>query len=160
MSHRRKNSVRDTVRGNKWISVNGGTETKCKELRDGVESNLFENVFNIPLNNGETAKLFVSTTSKVLTYQGKDVVTGEEYTVAEIPKWVYAFAVVYILSWIFILGGALGAVVDLFAMAFTVQTASRSKKSTAGKVGACVGIAVGAVVVSLVIALLVGGLLA
>ena len=148
-----------TMRKNKWITVNGGPETNCKELKDGAESNLFENVFNIPLDNGESAKLFVSTTEKVLAYQGKNVVTGEEYVAVEIPKWSYAFLVIYILSWLFICGGALGALIDLFAMAFTVQVASRSKKTTGAKVGLCFLIALGAVALSLVVAIFVGGLI-
>lgn len=143
-----------TMRKNKWISVNGGNETNCKELRDGVESNFFENVFNIPLENGESVKLFVSTTNKVLTYQGKDVTTGEEYVAADVPKWVYAFIVLYVLSFVLIVRGWLPILVDMFAMIFTAQIATRSKKSTGAKVGLAVLINVGAIVLHLAIAFL------
>ncbi|MBQ1641363.1 MAG: hypothetical protein II571_09140 [Lachnospiraceae bacterium] len=148
-----------TMRKNKWISVNGGNETNCKELKDGVESNFFENVFNIPLENGESVKLFVSTTNKVLTYQGKDVTTGEEYLAAKVPAWSYAFIVLYVINWLFIIGGAIGAVIDLFAVAYTVQTATRSKKGTGAKVGLCIAIYVVVTILSLILAGLLANVL-
>ena len=147
-----------SLRKNTWITVNGGEEVNAKTIKNSADSNIFEAVFDIALPNGEIAKMFSSTTQKHLVYNGRDVVTGEEYTVAPIPAWTWVFVVLYAINFFVFLGGALGGVVNLFAIIFTVQIATRSKKSTGVKILLNVLLFVGVVILSLVIASLFLGI--
>lgn len=153
-------SVEVSLRKNTWISVNGGEEVHAKKIKNKEDSNAFETVFDIALPNGEVAKLFCSTTQKHLVYNGKDVNTGEAYEVEKIPGWEWVFIVLYIVNFALILGGALGAVVNLFAAAASVRIATRSKKSTGMKVLLSILLFVGVLVLSLLVAGVVAGLLA
>ena len=142
--------VQVTLRKNRWISVNGDAEMNIKTLKDSVDSNIFENAFNIPLPNGETAKFFAGMGQKVV-YQGKDVETGLDYEAASIPKWTYVFFVLFVVNWFFIMGGALGALASLFGAYGVYYVAARTDKGTGVKVGLSALVYVGVTILSLVI---------
>ena len=143
-------TVEVVMRKNRWISVNGGAEMNVKTIKDGTDSNLFENVFNIPLPNGEQAKLFVGMGQK-LVYQGKDVTTGLLYEAVEVPKWTYVFFVLFVLNWFVIMGGAFGAVASLLGAYAVYYVVCRTEKSNGAKVGLCIASYVGITIVSLLI---------
>lgn len=148
------------LRRNTWVSVNGRDEINAKTIKNKEDSNIFEAVFDIPLPNGEIVKMFSSTTKKHMVYNGRDVETGEAYEVAPIPAWAWVFVVLYVANFFLFLGGALGAVVNLFGAAFTIEVATRSKKSTGVKVVLNILILIAVVVISLLVAILISGLLA
>lgn len=135
------------LRKNTWISVNGKEEINARDIKDGSVSNIFENVFNIPLPNGEQAKLFVGTKHK-LVYQGKDVNTGLPYEAVTIPKWTYVFFVLFALNFLIIMGGALGAVASISGAYAVHHVACRTEKSNAVKVGLCIAIYVAITIIS------------
>ena len=147
-----------SLRKNSWLSVNGSQEVKIKTIKNSADSNYFESVFDVALPNGEIAQLFSSTTQKHLVYNGRDVVTGEECTVASIPAWAWVFVVLYAINFFAVLGGALGGVVNIFAIIFTIQIATRSKKSTGVKILLNVLLFIGVVILSLLIASLFLGI--
>ena len=117
------------------ISINGGEEADLNAFLNPQESNKLENVYDIPLPDGEMVKLYRDNFGATLTYMGKDVLTGEEYTKAKVPGWLWVFLVIYVVEFLTMFNGALGGV--LYACAFFIGYGICRKKnlSTGAKVG-------------------------
>ena len=144
--------VRVTLNKNKLVSVNGSPETKVMALKS-PESNFAERVFDIPLGNGEIAKLCVRN-KQVLVYNGRNVETGQKYSPLELPDWVYIFVALYVLNFIFILQGILGGAFAALGAVITSKFAGDNYKSTGKKVILSVLLLLGISSVSLVLKLI------
>ncbi|WP_027208334.1 hypothetical protein [Butyrivibrio hungatei] len=146
--------VRVTLNKNKLVSVNGSPETKVMALKS-PESNFAERVFDIPLGNGEIAKLCVRN-KQVLVYNGRNVETGEEYKTIQLPKWVYVFVVLYIVNFFVLLGGALGGATSAIGAYASANISADEKRNTLTKVLFCVLLYLGISIVSFLLAYAAG----
>lgn len=143
--------VRVTLVKNKLVSVNGSPETKVMAFKSH-ESNFAERVFNIPLGNGEIAKLCVRN-KQVLVYNGRNVETGEEYKTIKLPNWVYVFVALYVVNFFLILGGALGGATSAIGAYASANISADDKRPTLTKVLFCIGLYVVITAVSLLLAI-------
>ena len=76
----------------------------------------------------------------ILSYEGRDCATGEEYTPAKMPVWGWIFVVLHALDWFLLIGGAIGAVIQVLVIAAIATVASNTKKSTGMRIAVCAGI--------------------
>ena len=76
----------------------------------------------------------------ILSYEGRDCATGEEYIPAKVPVWGWIFVVLHVLDWFFLIGGAIGAVIQVLVIAAIATVASNTKKSTGMRIAVCAGI--------------------
>ena len=136
---------------NRFVSVNNGPQIKLKDIK-AVESNFAERVFNIPLGNGEIAKLCVRN-KQVLVYNGRNVETGEEYKTIKLPNWVYVFVALYVVNFFLILGGALGGATSAIGAYASANISADDKRPTLTKVLFCIGLYVVITAVSLLLAI-------
>jgi len=143
--------IRVTLIKNRIVSVNGGPETKLTTYK-APEGNFAEKVFDIPLGNGEIAKLCLSN-KQILTYNGRDVETGQTYTAMVLPKWVYVFVTLYVVNFFAILGGALGGATSAIGAFLSARISSDENKSTGKRVILCILLYLGITAASLVLAL-------
>ncbi|MBR4357190.1 MAG: hypothetical protein IKQ00_04625 [Butyrivibrio sp.] len=137
---------------NRFVSVNNGPQIKLKDIK-AVESNFAERVFDVPLGNGEIAKLCIMN-KQILTYNGRNVETGQKYSPLELPDWVFIFVALYVLNFIFILQGALGGAFAALGAVITSKFAGDKYKSTGKKVILSVLLLLGISSVSLVLKLI------
>lgn len=152
-------SIRVTLE-KKQIIVNGNTPIALKTAKS-TESSILETVYDIPLGNGEIAKLCIGTFDGkyVLVYNGTDVETGLEHKIADVPKWIFIFVALYVINFFVVLGGALGGAIAMAALAASARIAANQEKSKAFRYIMCILIYVGVTIVSLIIAFGVGSLL-
>ncbi|MCR5415870.1 MAG: hypothetical protein K6E79_03640 [Pseudobutyrivibrio sp.] len=147
--------VNVTLNKNRFVSVNGGPEMKLNTLK-APEGSFAEKVFNVPVGNGEYAKLCVKN-NQVLTYNGFNVETGEAYTPMELPKWAYVFVVLYVMNFFLVIGGAIGGAISAGFAFLTATIASDRKMSTGLRVFLCILLYIGVTIGSLFIAIVLLG---
>lgn len=136
------------------VFVNG---EKLKKLTTAKGSSMVETAYYVPVGSVK-AVLYIpagkgGNTAPTLTIDGIDVVSGQKYEPTKMPGWIYAFLVFYVLYFILLIGGALGAVINSALFALSARIASNKNKSTVSRVLICLGIAIAAGVVELVAAL-------
>lgn len=132
-----------------------------KPLKKAKGGNYLESAFEVPLGN-VMAVIYIPGTrghEPVLTINGYDVLTNQPYEPVKAPKWVWAFAVLYIVNFALFLGGALGGALNAFLFFITANMSARSKMPTIAKVLIAIGIWVVSAVIEAFIAMAIVGAL-
>ena len=132
-----ENSFKVVFEKNKLVSVNGGEAVKVAKLKS-KDSNMLETVYDVDLGNGQIAKLCIRKKEATLVYDGKNVETGQEYVVTQIPKWAYVFVALYVVNFFLIIGGALGGAINMASAVISATIASNTKKNAAIRVISCI----------------------
>ena len=141
------------------VFINGN---KVKRLKTVKGSTVIEHGYELALGN-QSAVLWVPSfrgENPVLTYNGINVLTGQGHELKKIPGWIYVFAVLYIIDFVVLLGGALGGALNFAMYAFTNKIAVDTKKSPATRVVLCTVFYIVVTVVELIIAMLLGSAIA
>lgn len=120
------------------VSINNGEPMKLTKL--ARKSNLFETQYFMMIEGKEAALHIKQFGAPILSYDGKDCATGEEYIPTKIPGWAWVFIVLHAADWFFLIGGALGGVIQALVIAAIASVASNTKKPTGTRVLVCVGI--------------------
>lgn len=139
------------------VSVNGAEPVKLNKL--GRKSNLLETNYSMMIEGKEAVIHIRQFSAPVLSYDGRDCATGEEYIPVKIPGWVWVFVVLHALDFLFLIGGAIGAAIQLLVIAALASVASNTKKSTGMRVLVCAGIWLLSTVVQFILALGLSSLL-
>ena len=124
----------------KKLSINGGDLLPLRKFKK--KAHALETEYFIPVGN-ETAVLHISNRKKVepvLTLGGIDCMTGQSYQMEKAPGWVWGFVVLYVINFIFILGGAVGGALSSACSLFSILIASDRKKNIVLRVLLCVAI--------------------
>lgn len=141
------------------VSINGATPVLVTKFKK--KSHILETEYNIPLGN-QTAVLHLPSgkgKEPVLTINNRDCITGAEYEVEKAPAWGWAFAVLYVINFLFIMGGALGGGVGVGFTLVSLNIAANKKKSIPARVMTGIGVYVAVTVVSLIINLGIAAML-
>lgn len=141
------------------IFVNGN---RIKNFKKAKGSSVVETGYELALGN-QTAVIWAPAfrgEEPVLTLNGINVLTGQMHELKKIPGWIYVFAVLYIVDFILLLGGALGGALNFAMYAFTNKIAVDTKKSPATRVVLCTVFYIVVTVVELIIAMLLGSAIA
>lgn len=133
------------------VSVNNAEPVKLTKL--AKKSSLWETHYSIMLEDKEAVLHIKQFSNPVLSYDGKDCATGEEYVPAKMPGWAWVFIVLHLVDWFLLIGGAIGGAIQGIVIAALVSVSSNTKKSTGMRVLVCVGILLLSTVVQLVLAL-------
>ena len=132
------------------VSVNGAEPVKLNRLTR--KSNFMETNYSMMIEGKEATLHIRQFGAPVLSYDGRDCATGEEYIPVKVPGWTWIFIVLHAIDFFFLIGGALGGALQaLIAMAMA-SVASNTKMSTGVRVLACLGIWLSSTIVQFIIA--------
>lgn len=121
--------------GNK-LSVNNNEPMKYTKLNKAVGEGKGAN-YEVPIGN-KTAILRISTySSPVLTLDGRDCSTGETYEEPKLPGWAWIFVILHALSFVLLLGGAVGGAIQGCMIVVIMNVAMQKNKSIGLRVGIC-----------------------
>ena len=120
------------------VSVNGGDPVKLNKL--SRKSTLLETGYSMTIEGKEAVIHIRQFGTPVLSYDGRDCTTGEEYIPVKVPGWVWVFIVLHAIDFFFLIGGAIGAAVQILVIFWMATIASKTEKPTALRVLACTGI--------------------
>ena len=133
------------------VSVNGAEPVKLTKL--ARKSNLLETNYSMMLEGKEAVLHIRQFGAPILTYDGRDCATGEAYIPRKVPAWTWVFIVLHALDFFFLIGGAIGGVVQVLIITALASVASNTKKSTGLRVLVCAGIWLLSTVVQFILAL-------
>lgn len=139
------------------VSVNNAEPTKLTKL--ARKSNLLETNYSMMIEGKEAVIHIRQFGSPVLSYDGRDCATGEAYIPTKVPGWTWFFVVLHALDFFFLIGGALGAVIQVLIITALATVASNTKKSTGIRILVCVGIWLLSTAVQFVLAIAFNSLL-
>ena len=132
-------------------------DEKMKKLKKVKGSNIVECGYIIPLGSKETVMYVtnnsIKNTDARFTIDGVDVSTNEPYEMAQTPKWLMVFLVLYIVDFFVCMGGAVGAVSNLLFYYAATRIAMDDKKSNTSRIIQNVLLWVGATALELFVAL-------
>lgn len=120
------------------ISVNGAEPVKLNKL--ARKSSLTETHYSMMIEGKEAVLHVKQFGAVVLSYDGRDCATGEEYIPAKMPGWAWVFIVLHAVDFFFLIGGAIGGILQVFIITAIAAVASNRKKSTGVRVLVCIGI--------------------
>ena len=120
------------------ISVNGAEPVKLNKL--ARKSSLTETHYSMMIEGKEAVLHVKQFGTVVLSYDGRDCATGEEYIPARMPGWAWVFIVLHAVDFFFLIGGAIGGILQVFIITAIAAVASNRKKSTGVRVLVCIGI--------------------
>ena len=120
------------------ISVNGAEPVKLNKL--ARKSSLTETHYSMMIEGKEAVLHVRQFGAVVLSYDGRDCATGEEYIPAKMPGWAWVFIVLHVIDFFFLVGGAIGGILQVFIVTAIAAVASNRKKSTGVRVLVCIGI--------------------
>ena len=120
------------------LSINNAEPVKLNKF--SRKSNLMETNYSILIEGKEAVLHIRQFGAPILSYEGRDCATGEEYIPAKVPVWGWIFVVLHVLDWFFLIGGAIGAVIQVLVIAAIATVASNTKKSTGMRIAVCAGI--------------------
>ncbi len=120
------------------ISVNGAEPVKLNKL--AKKSSLTETHYSMMIEGKEAVLHVRQFGAVVLSYDGRDCATGEEYIPAKMPGWAWVFIVLHVIDFFFLVGGAIGGILQVFIVTAIAAVASNRKKSTGVRVLVCIGI--------------------
>ena len=120
------------------ISVNGAEPVKLNKL--ARKSSLTETHYSMMIEGKEAVLHVKQFGAVVLSYDGRDCATGEEYIPARMPGWAWVFIVLHAVDFFFLIGGAIGGILQVFIITAIAAVASNRKKSTGVRVLVCIGI--------------------
>ena len=132
------------------VSVNGAEPVKLNKLTR--KSNFIETNYSIMIEGKEAVLQIKQFGAPVLSYDGRDCATGEEYIPLKMPGWTWVFIVLHAIDFFFLIGGAIGGVVQVLIVAAMASVASNTKMSTGVRVLACLGIWLVSTVVQFILA--------
>lgn len=133
------------------VSVNNAEPVKLTTL--ARKSSFWETHYSMMIEGKEAVIHIKQFASPVLSYDGKDCATGEEYVPTKVPAWAWIFIVLHAVDWIFLIGGALGGVIQALIIAAIASVSSNTKKSTGTRVLVCLVIWLLSTAVQFVLAL-------
>ena len=111
------------------ISVNGAEPVKLNKL--AKKSSLTETHYSMMIEGKEAILHVRQFGAVVLSYDGRDCATGEEYIPAKMPGWAWVFIVLHAIDFFFLIGGAVGGILQVFIVTAIAAVSSNRKKSTA-----------------------------
>lgn len=120
------------------VSINNAEPVKLNKF--SRKSNLMETNYSIMIEGKEAVLHIRQFGAPILSYEGRDCATGEEYIPAKVPVWGWIFVVLHALDWLFLIGGAIGAIIQVLVIAAIATVASNTKKSTGMRIAVCAGI--------------------
>lgn len=120
------------------ISVNGAEPVKLNKL--ARKSSLTETHYSMMIEGKEAVLHVRQFGAVVLSYDGRDCATGEEYIPAKMPGWAWVFIVLHAIDFFFLIGGAVGGILQVFIVTAIAAVSSNRKKSTGVRVLVCIGI--------------------
>lgn len=120
------------------ISVNGAEPVKLNKL--ARKSSLTETHYSMMIEGKEAVLHVRQFGAVVLSYDGRDCATGEEYIPAKMPGWAWVFIVLHAIDFFFLIGGAIGGILQVFIVTAIAAVSSNRKKSTGVRVLVCIGI--------------------
>ncbi len=131
-----------------WVDENAALPLRKYQKR----THLREQEFLIPVGDKKASLHILSQkdSAPVLSFEGRNCATGGEYRVAMPPGWAWTFAVLYILNWLLIVGGAIGGAIWSVCAWFTMRIAADGQTSTVKRVLISIGIYVITTIVTLI----------
>ncbi|MCR5216960.1 MAG: hypothetical protein K6C69_08460 [Lachnospiraceae bacterium] len=117
------------------VEVDGSKQKPAKDQK----SNEVESVYNLTLSNGEAVTLFKNFFHNTVTYQGKDVDSGETYDVTRMSEFRVLLSALYITIYA-ILGGVGCLLASYFSIYLTFYVMYYSKFSKTMKIVINIGI--------------------
>lgn len=132
------------------VSVNGNEPVKLTKL--ARKSSLLETNYSIMIEGKEAVIHIRQFGTPILSYDGKDCATGEAYVPAKVPGWAWIFIVLHAINFFVLIGGAIGAALQVLIIAAMAAVAANTKKTTAVRVLACVGIWLLSTIVQVILA--------
>lgn len=120
------------------VSVNGAEPVKLNKLTR--KSNLTETSYSMMIEGKEAVLHVRQFGATVLSYDGRDCATGEAYIPSKMPGWAWIFIVLHAIDFFFLIGGAIGGIIQVLIITAMAAVASNRKKSTGVRVLVCVGI--------------------
>lgn len=120
------------------VSINNAEPVKLAKL--ARKSSLWETHYSMMIEGKEAVIHIKQYGNPVLSYDGKDCATGEEYVPTKVPVWAWVFIVLHIADWFFLIGGAIGAAIQVLVLAAIAAVSSNTKKSTGMRVLVCAAI--------------------
>lgn len=135
------------------VSVNNGEPMKLNKLQKTNGSR--ETNYTIPVESKELVLHIRQYAEPVLTMDGFNCSTGEEYVPVSIPKWVWIFVVLHAINFFLLIGGAIGGAIQGGVDWWMISVSSNQKRTTAVRVLSCLGIWLGATVVEFILAVFI-----
>lgn len=120
------------------VSVNNAEPVKLSKL--ARKSNLLGTNYSMMIEEKEAVLHITQFGAPVLSYDGRDCATGEEYIPRKVPGWAWVFIILHAIDFFLLVGGAIGGVIQVLVIAAMASVASNTKKSTGMRVLVCVGI--------------------
>ena len=133
------------------VSINGAEPVKLNKL--SRKSNIMETNYTMMIEGKEAVLHIRQFGAPILSYDGRDCATGEEYIPRKVPAWAWVFIVLHAIDFFLLIGGAIGGVIQALIITAIASVASNTKKSTGARVLACVGIWLLSTIVQFVLAL-------
>ena len=133
------------------VTVNSAEPVKLGKLKK--TGNSWETHYSIPIADKEAVLHIKQFGAPVLSFQGRDCSTGEEYVPAKIPGWVWIFVVLHALDFFLLIGGAIGGALQVLVIGIMISVSTNQKKSTAVRVLTCLGIWLVSSIVQFILAL-------
>ncbi len=133
------------------VSINGAEPVALDMFKR--KSNFIGVNYSIMIEGKEAILHMRQFGAPVLSYDGRDCATGKEYTPVKVPGWTWVFIVLHAIDFFFLIGGAVGGVVQALIAIAMATVASDTRKSTGVRVLACLGIWLVSTVVQFVLAL-------
>ncbi len=132
------------------VSVNRAEPVALNSFKR--KSNFTESNYSIMIEGKEAILHIRQFGAPVLSYDGRDCATGEEYIPPKMPGWTWVFIVLHAIDFFFLIGGAVGGMVQFLIAAAMVTVASNTKMSTGVRVLACLGMWLVSTVVQFIMA--------
>lgn len=120
------------------VSINNEEPVKLNKLTK--KSNLLGTDYSMMIEGKEAVLHIRSFSAPVLSYDGRDCATGEEYIPAKMPAWTWVFIILHAADFFLLLGGALGGAIQALVIILMASIASNTKMSTGLRVFLCAGI--------------------
>lgn len=132
------------------VSINRAEPVALKNFKR--KSNFIETNYSMMLGGKEAILHMRQFGAPVLSYEGRDCATGEEYIPVKVPGWTWVFIVLHAIDFFFLIGGAVGGMLQFLIAAAMATVASNTKMSTGVRVLACLGIWLVSTIVQFIIA--------
>lgn len=132
------------------VSVNNAEPVKLGKLPK--TGNSFETHYSIPLAGKEAVLHIKQFGTPILSFEGRDCSTGEPYVPAKLPGWVWVFVVLHAIDFFLLIGGAIGAALQVLVISVMMSVSTNAKKSTTARVLTCLGIWLVSSIVQLIFA--------
>lgn len=121
------------------ISINNAEPVKLRKFTY-KNADILGQDWSIPLEGTEAVLHIRAFRAPVLSYNGRDCATGEEYIPAKVPGWTWVFIILHAIDFFLILGGALGGGIQAAVNMLIASVASNTKRSIGVRILMCAGI--------------------